>query len=156
MGDVWWQTRRGDLKLNSTASANFDKPCLPLFLLSGSSQADEEEGRGTCGNTSFDHHSPNLPHHAHDHMLIRMAMMLKTRRPDQGWQWQESRLGFADHSLQGLTPQAGGAFAREKKRKRKIPILLTLQAVSSKKKLGVFLDLIESHPASYCHQQSSE
>ena len=66
MGNVWWQTRRGDLKLNSTTSANFDKPCLP-FLLSGSSQADEEEGRGTSGNTGFDHHSHNLPHHAHAH-----------------------------------------------------------------------------------------
>ena len=65
MGNVWWPPRRGDLKLNSTASADFDKPCLPLFLLSGSSQTDEEEGRGTCGNTSFDQHSHNLPHHAH-------------------------------------------------------------------------------------------
>ena len=55
------------MKLNSTASANFDKPCLPLFRLSGSSQADEEEGRGTFGNTGFDQHSHDLPHHAHGH-----------------------------------------------------------------------------------------
>ena len=67
MGDVWRQTRRGDEKLNSTTSVDFDKPCLPLFLLSWSSQADEEESRGTVGNTSFDQHSHNPPHHAHAH-----------------------------------------------------------------------------------------
>ena len=101
MGNVRWQTRRGDLKLNSTASADFDKPYLP-FLLSGSSQADEEDGHGTCGGGQvLEALTIILLIFPITLMLMlkMMAMMLKTRRPDQGWQWQESRAGFADHSM---------------------------------------------------------
>ena len=70
MGNVWWQTRRGDLKLNSTASADFDKPYLPLPSVRvitgrwGGWTWNMWRGSGFRG---FDHHSPNLPHHAHAH-----------------------------------------------------------------------------------------
>ena len=70
MGDVWRQTRRGDLKLNSTTSADFDKPYLHLPSVRvitgrwGGWTWNMWRGSGFRG---FDHHSPNLPHHAHAH-----------------------------------------------------------------------------------------